>query len=154
MHETKALSVTSLLVSRLCQWLHCLYFYAAYFHFNFSATHLPDMQNVAADAQLHSNMSLFHTCFLQVSQHMVLVSISDLIMHEQPGCHGSEASCCQPRPIHIKGIPFWTLTFSFLPTRGPSSLFSIRDHFVAYVFNDHLSVSSIWLSKCSAVLPD
>ena len=71
-------------VPRLCQLLRCLYFYAAHFHFTFSATNTPGTQNVAADALSCGNMSLFHSCSPQVPQHTVPTSVSNLFMVQLP----------------------------------------------------------------------
>ena len=45
--------------------LRCLYFYAAFFQFLYSAHHLPWVSNVAADAFSRGNMSLFVSLFPQ-----------------------------------------------------------------------------------------
>ena len=39
--------------------LHCLYFYSAFFHFRFSAEHVPGVLNVAANALSRNNLLLF-----------------------------------------------------------------------------------------------
>ena len=45
----------------LCRMLWCLYFYSTHFQFMFFATHIPEVQNIAADALSRHNQTLFST---------------------------------------------------------------------------------------------
>lgn len=47
--------------SLLAQLLRCLYFYAAVFHFDFVASHIPGVQNVVADAISRNNLILLQS---------------------------------------------------------------------------------------------
>lgn len=57
--------------SFLCQLLLSFYFYAAHYHFTFSSTHIASTLNKAADALSLGNLSLFHSLYPQVSQHLI-----------------------------------------------------------------------------------
>ena len=57
----------------LCHFLRCLYLYSAFFNFEFSATHIPGTENVAADALSRGYYSLFH--FLQPQVHEQVVPL-------------------------------------------------------------------------------
>ena len=59
---------------------HCLYFYAAIYHFEFSATHIAGSQNTAADALPCDNLSLFSMLFLQVPHSPIPLPVVDLLL--------------------------------------------------------------------------
>ena len=61
--------------------LRCLFFYAFIFHFNFSATHIPGVLNVAADAISHNNLTLLSSLFLQTTQTPIHNSVSAFLLH-------------------------------------------------------------------------
>ena len=68
----------------LCHLLRCLYFYSAHFRFTFSATHIPGVQNIAADALSRQNLSLFRSLFPQLPQHTVPLALVDLFLRQTP----------------------------------------------------------------------
>ena len=69
---------------RLCHMLRCLYFYSAHFQFTFSATHIPGVQNIAADALSRHNLTLFRTLYPQLQQHTVPPSLVNLYLGQPP----------------------------------------------------------------------
>ena len=64
--------------------LRCLAFYAAYFRFQFYATHVPGALNTAADALSRNNMSLFTSLVPQGQQLCVPAVVLDLLVHVRP----------------------------------------------------------------------
>ena len=68
----------------LCNMLRCFYFYAAYFQFTFSATHIPDVANVAADALSRGNLTLFHSLLPQVQERRVPRVLHSLFLLRSP----------------------------------------------------------------------
>ena len=74
----------------LCHLLRCLYFYAAYFRFRFSATHIPGAENTAADALSRANLSLFHSLFPQVLPATVPLQTLALFLNRPPDWNSSE----------------------------------------------------------------
>ena len=90
------MAVVELLKSRTSQdqllmhFLRCLSFYAAYFRFQFCTTHVPGVQNSAADALSRNNMLLFHSIVPQGQQFLIPSAILDLLVHNRPGW-GSQA---------------------------------------------------------------
>ena len=64
--------------------LRCLYFFAAYYQFSYSAHHLPGVTNVAADTLSRNNMSLFVSLIPQGIPTEVSQEVSDLLIHQQP----------------------------------------------------------------------
>lgn len=70
--------------------LRCLAFYAAYFRFQFCATHVPGVQNTAADALSRNNMLLFTSLVPQGQQIHIPSTILDLLVHNRPDW-GSQA---------------------------------------------------------------
>ena len=52
---------------QLMQLMHTSFFYAPYFHFSFSARHIPGAYNTSADALSCNNVTLFHSLNPQVS---------------------------------------------------------------------------------------
>ena len=79
----------------LSHFLRCLFLYAAMFQFKFSATHIPGVNNTAADALSRGNFSLFHSIFPQVPQQQsptfctACSSINHRIGTAATGCHSS-----------------------------------------------------------------
>ena len=61
--------------------LRCLFFYASIFHFNFSATHIPGVLNVAADAISRNNLTLLSSLFPQATQTLIHNSVSAFLLH-------------------------------------------------------------------------
>ena len=90
------MAVVELLISRTSQdqllmhFLRCLSFYAAYFRFQFCATHVPGVQNSAADALSRNNMLLFNSLVPQGRQFLIPSAILDLLVHNRPDW-GSQA---------------------------------------------------------------
>ena len=64
--------------------LHLLHFYAAFFQFSYSAHHLPGVSNVAADALLRGNMSLFLSLFPQGVPSTVSWEVMQLLLLQWP----------------------------------------------------------------------
>ena len=64
--------------------LRCLYFYAAFFQFLYSAHHLPGVFNVAADALSRGNMSLFLSLFPQGVPSTVSWEVMQLLLLQRP----------------------------------------------------------------------
>ena len=72
----------------LTHFLRCICFYGAYFHFEFSASHVPGEHNTAADALSRDNLTLFASLFPQVPLLSVPLPLLNLILHQPPkwGC--------------------------------------------------------------------
>ena len=70
--------------------LRCLAFYAAYFRFQYQATHVPGVQNTAADALSRNNMLLFTSLIPQGQQVCIPPAVLDLLVHRRPDW-GSQA---------------------------------------------------------------
>ena len=64
--------------------LRCLYFYAAYFQFSYSACHVPGVTNVAADSLSRNNMWLFNSLVPQASRTEVGQEVMDLLISRRP----------------------------------------------------------------------
>ena len=64
--------------------LRCLYFYAAYFQFSYSAHHLPGVTNVAADSLSRDNMLLFNSLVPQATRTDVGQEVIDLLIIQRP----------------------------------------------------------------------
>ena len=64
--------------------LRCLYFYAAFYQFSYSAHHVPGVTNVAADALSRNNMSLFNSLVPQGRPTEVSREVSNLLIIQQP----------------------------------------------------------------------
>ena len=68
----------------LCQLLRCLHFYSAHFDFSFTASHVPGIQNVAADALSRGNVSLFSSLFPQVPEAVIPPALLMAILQQRP----------------------------------------------------------------------
>ena len=64
--------------------LRCLVFYAAVFHFDFVAQHLPGTHNVAADALSRNNVTLFSSLVPQIPQVHIPKPTQDLLVDVRP----------------------------------------------------------------------
>ena len=80
-HGVKNLNATDNL---LCMLLRCLYFYAAYYRFTFTAQHIPGVDNVAADALSRNKLSLFRSLFPQVPRYAIPGNIAQLLLSQVP----------------------------------------------------------------------
>ena len=60
--------------------LRCLSFYAAYHRFSFESTHIPGIENVAADAISHNNLALFCSLFPHTQQVTIPQSAMSLLV--------------------------------------------------------------------------
>ena len=69
---------------RLGHLLRCLYFYVAFYCFNFSAAHIPGVQNTAADALSRGNSSRFHSLFPQVQECVIPPDLASLLLQQPP----------------------------------------------------------------------
>ena len=61
--------------------LRCLYFYTAYYQFDYQAEHVPGTMNTVADALSRGNLNLFYSLAPQVVNSVVPPAIQDLIVH-------------------------------------------------------------------------
>ena len=68
----------------LGHFLRCLFLYAAMFQFKFSATHIPGVNNTAADALSRGNFSFFHSIFPQVPQQTIPHILHSLFLLQSP----------------------------------------------------------------------
>ncbi len=68
----------------LAHLLHCLVFYAAFYHFDFAAVHIPGVLNVAADAISWDRISHFTTLIPQVPQVAIPESVLELLITKKP----------------------------------------------------------------------
>ena len=68
----------------LCQLLRCLHFYSACFCFTFTASHIPGVQNVAADALSRGNLPLFFSLFPQVPKATIPSPLVEAILGQMP----------------------------------------------------------------------
>ena len=60
--------------------IRCLYFYASFWQFEFSAEHIPGVQNTAADAVSQNNLTLFSSLFPQATRVHIPVVLQDLLL--------------------------------------------------------------------------
>ena len=70
--------------------LRCLSFYAAYYRFRITATHVPGVLNTAADAISRNNISLFLSLIPQGRQILLPRAVLDLLINHRPNW-GSQA---------------------------------------------------------------
>ena len=70
--------------------LRCLSFYAAYHRFSFESTHIPGIENTAADAISRNNLALFCSLFPHTQQVTIPQSAMSLLVTVQPDW-GSQA---------------------------------------------------------------
>ena len=68
----------------LGQFLRCLHFLAARFGFTFTATHIPGIQNAAADTLSRGDFSLFHSLFPQAPEASIPHHLLNAIAQERP----------------------------------------------------------------------
>ena len=68
----------------LGQLLRCLYFFSACFNFTLTATYIPGIQNVAADALSRGDLLLFHSLFPQAPQPSVPQPLQEAILLRMP----------------------------------------------------------------------
>ena len=64
----------------LVQLLQCLFFYSARFQFHFSATHIPSVHNVVADAISRNSCNLLSSLIPQAQQIGVPVSVAAFLL--------------------------------------------------------------------------
>ena len=64
--------------------LRCLYFYAAYYQFSYCASHVPGVDNVAADALSRNNMSLFSSLIPQGTQTLLSQGVLEFLIIHPP----------------------------------------------------------------------
>ena len=65
--------------------LRCLYFYSAFFQFEYNAEHIPGIENIAADALSRNNINLFSSLFPQATHFDVPASLQELLLTHRPG---------------------------------------------------------------------
>lgn len=96
----------------LSHFLRCLFLYAAMFQFKFSATHIPGINNTAADALSRGNFSLFHSIFPQVPQQTIPHILHSLFLLQSPDWNCSNWMSLFRRslrlvlPLHSCSVPF------------------------------------------------
>ena len=64
--------------------LRCLYFYAAFYRFEYVSQHIPGVVNVAADAISRNNLTLFFSLFPQATRVSIPKPLEDLLVIQQP----------------------------------------------------------------------
>ncbi len=64
--------------------LRCFVFYAAVYHFTFTAEHIAGTHNTAADAISRNNLTLFTSLVPQVQQPPVPQAVLDLLVEQRP----------------------------------------------------------------------
>ena len=64
--------------------LRCLYFYTAYFQFEYTVEHVPGVLNTAADAISRDNITLFSSLFPQATQATVPQPLLNLLISQRP----------------------------------------------------------------------
>ena len=64
--------------------LRCLFFYASYFNFHYSATHIPGSLNIAADAISRNNISLLSSVLPQVNRVVIPQALLELLVINTP----------------------------------------------------------------------
>ena len=68
----------------LNHFLHCLFFYAAYYKFHFSAAHIPGTSNTATNTLSCNDLTAFSSLVPQVSHVDVPAVVWDLLVLEMP----------------------------------------------------------------------
>ena len=84
----------------LNQFLYCLFFYAGYYKFHFSAAHIPGTSNAAADTLSRSNLTASSLLVPQVPQTEVPSVIQDLLVREMPDWISSQWTDLFTRSLH------------------------------------------------------
>ena len=64
--------------------LRCLYFYTAFYQFDYTAEHVPGIHNTAADALSRNNTALVSSLFPQAAEVQVPASLMDLLVSQRP----------------------------------------------------------------------
>ena len=64
--------------------LRCLYFYTAFFQFDYTDKHVPGLINTAGNALSHDNVSLFSSLFPQAAEVKVPSPLMDLLVTQRP----------------------------------------------------------------------
>ena len=68
----------------ISQLLRCLFFYSAYYNFEYSAVHIPGNMNIVAEAISRNNMIVRSSLAPQVSQTAVRGNISNFLLQQAP----------------------------------------------------------------------
>ena len=64
--------------------LRCLYFYTAFYRFEYVSQHIPGVVNVVADAISRNNLTLFFSLFPQATRVSIPKPLEDLLVIQQP----------------------------------------------------------------------
>ena len=64
--------------------VRCLYFYSAFYRFDFAAEHISGVSNVVADALSRNNVHLFPSLLSQAYRSRIPLPILDLLIYRQP----------------------------------------------------------------------
>ena len=70
--------------------LRCFYFYAAFYHFQYSIKHVPSVLNTATDTLSCNNLTLFSSLIPQASQTVVDTSLEELLITQRPDWDSSQ----------------------------------------------------------------
>ena len=100
--------------------LQCLFFYSAYYSFQFSVVHVPGLSNTAADALSRNNLMLFASLFPQVKPCTIPQSLKDLLVTAMPDW-GSTSWTNMFRLSLKVVLPLHNLSLS-IRTESPSEL--------------------------------
>ena len=84
--------------------LRCLYSYAAHFRFPFLATHVPGIQNSAADALSSNNLPLFTSLFPQVPQAVIPPFLLDFFVQRSPDWSSVEWTTLFAGSLHQESL--------------------------------------------------
>ena len=142
--------------TRLGHLLRCLYFYAAYYCFNFSAAHIPGIQNTAADALSRGDLSRFHSLFPQVREHTVPPELVSPLLQPAPDWNSHVWMAQWRASFHPVSTPSTAMAYRsgvsrFLAFCHLAGLhpFPLTEQslcrFVAHLYDDRLTLSSIRL---------
>ena len=127
--RTDNMAVVDVVTSRtakdplLVHLIRCLVFYAAFYHFDFMAKHIPGTHNLAADALSRDNLALFLSLTPQIPQFTVPQPMLDLLVEIRPNW-GSQAWTDLFRNSLTRGSPSpqdWSMSVAGVATPGSAA---------------------------------
>ena len=89
----------------LIHFLHCLFFYAAYYKFHYSAAHIPGTFNTAADALSHNDLTHFLLLAPQVPRVEVPTVVQDILILEMPDWISPRWTSLFSHSLHRGSLP-------------------------------------------------
>ncbi len=89
----------------LNHYLRCIFFYAAFYKFHYSATHIPGTDNIAADALSRNNLPLFSLSVPQIPQFRVPPVTLDLVFQGMPDWSSAQWTDMFVRSLHTASPP-------------------------------------------------